>query len=92
MTFDDPQLQQHYEQVLAIMTALPEDVRPICSLMDAYYWFNLVERKDSPKARDILKRLISPELRPALRHWYLFSNGNMNPAAMEFHQFLEETI
>jgi hypothetical protein len=92
MTFDDPDLQRHFDRVATLMTSLPEEIRPIFALIDAYTWFRLIEGEQSPRLQDILQRLIAPELRPALRRWYAGFGGDMNPGAMEFHDFLERTI
>ncbi len=92
MKFDDPQLQEYYERVVSVMTSLPEDLRPICALMDAHHWFSLIEGESSPKTREAFQKLTSLELRRALKRWYKHGQGEMNPAAKEFHLFLERTI
>src|SRR6266576_3987386 len=67
MQFDDVELQQHYERVVSLVTNLPEDLRSVCGLMDAFHWFSVSEGEHSPRARDIFQRLTALELRPALR-------------------------
>lgn len=76
------------ERVVALMTSLPEDVRPICGLLDGHDWFSLVGGDDSTQAREALALLLSAELRPALRQWYLRCGSEMNPGALEFRQRL----
>jgi len=92
MQFDDPQLQRHYERVVSLITTLPEDLRSASGLMDAFHWFNVSEGERSQRARETFQRLTSRELRPALRKWYRHGQGEMNPAASEFHRLLERTI
>jgi hypothetical protein len=41
------------------MTSLPEDVRPVCGLLDGYDWFNRVDGADSQQAREELELLLS---------------------------------
>jgi hypothetical protein len=84
MTINDPQLKTHVERVVGLMTSLPEDVRPVCGLLDGYNWFSLVAGADSAQAREALSLLISAELRPGLRRWYQRCGSEMNPAALEF--------
>jgi hypothetical protein len=88
MTIADPQLRAHVERVVALMTSLPVDARPVCGLLDAYDWYGRVEGEGSPQAREALQLLLSEELRPALRAWYQRCGSNMNPAALEFRQQL----
>jgi len=77
--FDDPQLKQHYEKVVLIMTTLPEELRPICALLDAWHWFRLTEGEQSPRVSEAIRHLADPQLRPALKSWYLrTSNLNEN--------------
>lgn len=92
MKFDDRQLQEHYDKVVRLMHTLPEELRPICALMDAYTWFRLTEGEDDPRVREVVRRLTSLESRPALKQWYSYSGRNINPAAVEFHDTLERLI
>ena len=88
MTINDPQLKRHVERAVGLMTSLPEDLRPICGLLDAYQFFGLVEGAESSQAREALELLLSTELRSALRRWYERCGDDMNPAALEFRQRL----
>jgi hypothetical protein len=89
--FDDPQLQQHCERVVLIMTTLPEDFRPICALLDAWQWFRLTDGEQSPRVSEAIRHLADPQLRPALKSWYLRAS-NLNVAANEFHDIIERQI
>jgi hypothetical protein len=88
MTINDPRLKMHVERVVRLMNSLPEDVRPVCGLLDGYDWFSRVDGDDSAQAREALALLLSAELRPALRQWYRRCGSEMNPGALEFRQRL----
>jgi hypothetical protein len=89
--FDDAQLQQYCDRVVSVMTSLPENIRPICALLDAWHWFNLTEGEQSPRVREIIKRLTSSELRASLKTWYL-QHEQINGPASSFHRALENEI
>src|SRR5438874_10425044 len=86
--YADAKLQQHVERVVALMTSVPEEQRPVFGLLDAYQWFALTEGEDSPRVAEALKHLLSTGLRPALRSWYRRCGDDMNPAATEFRERL----
>ena len=88
MTINDPKLKAHVDRVVELMTSLPEDLRPVCGLLDGGYYFGLVDGVDSLQAREALDLLLSTELRPALRHWYQRCGSNMNAAAVSFRERL----
>ncbi len=88
MTINDPKLKLHVERIVGLMTSLPEDLRPICGLLDGCQFFGRVEGAESPQAREALELLLSTDLRPALRRWYQRCGSNMNQAALEFRDRL----
>lgn len=90
MTINDPQLKSHVERAVGLMTSLPEDLRPICGLLDGCHYFGLVGGAESPQAREALELLLSTGLRPALRQWYQRCGSDMNPAAVEFRERLSD--
>jgi hypothetical protein len=90
--FTDSQLQQHYERVLPLTKYLPEELRPVCALMDAYGRFRVTDGEQSPTVCEVLQILAAPELRPALRRWYRDHAGQMNPTATEFRQTLSQLL
>jgi hypothetical protein len=90
--FANPQLQEHFECVLPFTTYLPEDLRPIGALMDAYGRFRVIGGDQSPTASEALRVLTAPEFRPALRRWYRYHTAPMNPTATEFRQMLSQRI
>jgi hypothetical protein len=71
------------------MTNLPEELRPICALLDAWQWYRVAEGEESPRAREAIRQLSAPELRPALKAWYL-RQSNTNAAIDEYRQTLEQ--
>ncbi|MFO1458494.1 MAG: hypothetical protein U1G08_03730 [Verrucomicrobiota bacterium] len=81
MKFSDPQLQRHFDRVFLLTTDLPENLRPICALFDAYYRFRVTDGEQGTRTREVLAKLTPPELRPALRDWYRHPTVGMNPTA-----------
>ena len=75
---------------MSLMTGLPLEERPICALLDAYQWFQLVDGDDSPQCAEAMEHLRSTELRPALRKWYRRWGKDMNPAAIAFRERMGE--
>ena len=73
------------------MSTLPEDLRNVCALMDAYGWFKLVEGTESPKVHQVMCQLTSLELRGPLKRWYL-QFSSINPSAEELRKVLEQSI
>src|SRR5437870_12655932 len=90
MTFRDPKLQQHCERAAAVVQGCPSEQLPVLGLLDAWYWFQLVEGADSPRAAEAIEHLLSLELRPALRQWYQRWGEDMNPNALAFRDRLSE--
>lgn len=76
---------------MSIMTSLPEELRPICALLDAWHWFKLAEGEQSPRVLEAIRRLSYPEMRPALKKWYL-QQRHINTAADEFRHELEKAV
>ena len=90
MKFRDQQLQQHYDKTIACVSSCPAEQLPILALLDAWYWFQHIEGEDSPKVIEALEKLLSPQLRPALRAWYQRFGDNMNNGALRFRERLSE--
>ena len=89
--FNDTQLQQHFDHTMSLRVEnLSDEERPVFALMTAYGWFRRVDGEQSPKVCEIIDHLLLPELRPALRSWYSRSGDRINPAAMEFREYLSE--
>src|SRR5688572_27301077 len=90
MTFRDPKLQQHCERAAAVVKGCPPEQLSVLGLLDAWYWFHLVEGQDSPRAAEAIELLLSPELRPALRQWYSDAGDDMNENALQFRDRLSQ--
>jgi hypothetical protein len=90
MTFRDPQLKQHCERAAAVVKGCPAEQLPVLGLLDAWYWFRLSEGEESPRVAEAVEHLLSPELRPALRQWYLRWGADMNGNANRFRDRLSE--
>jgi len=71
-TFSDPKVQAHYDSTVAVeWGSCPPEERPVRALIDAYYRFEFEHGEDSPQVSELTEAVLSPELRPALRSWYL---------------------
>ena len=92
MTFSDAELQQRYDRTVSLATGVPEELRPVFALMDAYDAFRILEGEDSDKVHEIIQKLTSPELRPALRRWYQDPIETMNASAAGFRQKLSQFV
>ena len=90
MIFRDAKLQQHCERAAAVVTGCPQEQLPVLALLDAWYWFQLVEGEESARVAEAIEHLLSPELRPALRDWYQKWDNNMNEGALRFRDRLRE--
>ena len=90
MKFQHPELEQFYQRVMGLKVGgLPETEKPIFALMDAYGWFRVINGEQDEKLLEITNHLLSPELRPALRNWYLrHPQTNGNHAFIEFRDHL----
>ena len=88
MKFADPLLQRYVDRASAAVTGLPADQLPIFGLLDACQYFSRTDGEDSPRVREALAHLLSPELRPALRSWYQRCGDDMNLAAIKFREYL----
>ncbi|HEY6184268.1 MAG TPA: hypothetical protein VIW67_18625 [Terriglobales bacterium] len=72
--------------------SLPDEMRPVFALLDAYDWLRLIDGETALRTNKTFRLLISSELRPALRSWYRRSTGKMNPGAIALHAKLEQAI
>jgi hypothetical protein len=86
--FTDSEIQQVYERNYGCLGGLPEDQRQIAGLMAVYDWARLIRDEESSPVAEALAFLLSAEMRPALRRWYIRSGSNMNEAALEFRERL----
>jgi hypothetical protein len=84
MNIDDPDLKKHVERAAALIGGCPDHLRPIFGLFDALDAFYLKEGEQSPRVQETIRHLLSPEMRPALRDWYLSSGDNINKWALQW--------
>jgi hypothetical protein len=81
----DQQLEQYLKKLATVAVGgLTKELRPIFELMDAYDFFLIREGQESSRVQEVIRLLLSPELRPALRLWYSDSGDQINQAALEF--------
>ena len=90
MNILDERLRKHYDRTISVITGFPDDEVPVCALMDAWFWFQLIEGENSVAATEALELLLTAELRPAVRKWYRRSGDGMNPHAMKFRDELSK--
>jgi hypothetical protein len=90
VNFTDAQLQKCYDSNLAETDDLAQDLRQIRALIATYDLFQMLDGPHSVRADEILDRLVSAELRPALRGWYQRSSAETEPVSMEFLNELNE--
>ena len=88
MTFRDARLQQHCERATAVAAGCPPAQLPVLGLLDAWYWFRVTEGDDSPRVVEAIEHLLSDELRPALRQWYLRQGADLNENALRIRDYL----
>jgi len=70
---------------------LSDEERPVFALMDAHGWFGLIDGDQTAELEEIIRHLLSPELRPALRSWYRrHRTAETNTAFNEFRERLSE--
>ena len=84
MTFQDVQLQRCYDIHLGKVGDALGDLGPVYALMATYNWFAMLEGAHSARVHETINRLLSTEMRPALRHWYGRSGLEMDSIAIEF--------
>ncbi|HUE36448.1 MAG TPA: hypothetical protein VMO20_03575, partial [Candidatus Acidoferrum sp.] len=57
-------------------------------LLATYNWFAMLEGTHSARVHETIDRLLSAQIRPALRHWYGRSGLEMDSTAIEFRNQL----
>lgn len=86
----DPELRERLHRMSARDVGLPPELRPVFALMDACDFYGLLEGRESAKVQEVIRLLISEDLRPALRKWYQGSGDSLNPWATQFRERLGE--
>ena len=75
---------------MSLIAGCPLEEHPVCALLDAWHWFKMVDGENCPQAIEAIERLLSAEMRLALRSWYRRYGEDMNPAAIEFRHRIGE--
>jgi hypothetical protein len=88
VTFQDSQLQQYYDGHLGKVGNALGDLGPVNALIATYNWFAMLEGTHSARVHETIDRLLSTEVRPALRHWYGRSDLKMDSIEVEFRNQL----
>jgi hypothetical protein len=82
------QLQQCYDTHLAKVGNSLGDLGPVYALIATHNWFAMLEGTHSTRVHETIDRLLSAEIRTALRHWYRRSGLEMDSIAIEFRNHL----
>ncbi len=92
MTFEHSDVQQAYERGMALKVGgLPDEEGPVFALMDIYGFFRVAHGDQSAQVQEIIRHLLSPGLRPALRSWYREQKTiDTNSAFTDFRERLSE--
>lgn len=88
MIFRDLQLQQCYDAHLGKVGNSLGDLGPVYAIIATHNWFAMLEGVHSARVHETIDRLLSTEMRPALRHWYQRSGLEMDSIAIEFRNQL----
>ena len=92
MRFEYSDVQQAYERGMALKVGgLPDEERSVFALMDIYGFFRVSHGDQSAQVQEIIRHLLSTELRPALRSWYRRQNTiDANGAFTDFRERLSQ--
>jgi hypothetical protein len=81
-------LQQCYDAHLGKVANALGDLGPVYALIATHNWFAMLEGIHSAVVHEAIDRLLSTEMRPALRNWYGRSGLEMDSIAVEFRNQL----
>lgn len=90
MNFTDPQLQKCYETSFAAVPDLPGEQRQVSALIAAHDLFRMLEGPHSSRVHEAIEHLLSPEMRPGLRHWYQRSEAENRPGGGALRDHLSQ--
>jgi len=85
--FHDETLQRQYDRSLSLITARSEGQRAILALIETLDWFQAIEGH-SARTAEVIEALLLPQLRPALRQWYVDGGNDMSADAMNLRDRL----
>src|SRR6185437_2700944 len=88
--FTDPQLQACFDLHFVEGGAGPPELREVAALIATHDWFLMLEGSHSSRVHETIERLLSPGLRPGLRHWYRRLSCHMEAVAIEFRNQLSQ--
>jgi len=83
VTFQDTQLQQYYDLHLGKVANALGELGPVHTLIAAHVWFAMLEGAHSARVHEIIDRLLSAPMRPALRRWYGRSGVEIDSTAVD---------
>lgn len=88
INFADPQLEKCYERSLGEASDRFGELRQVAALIRAHDVCRLIDGPGSPKVRELVQHLLSPELRPMLRKWYARSRDDLTGPEMALRNHL----
>lgn len=88
MNFEDAQLQKCYDGQLAEAGETSEGLRQVRALIATHDMFQMFEGTHSARVHETIERLLSAQMRPALRRWYQRPGATTDCAAVEFRDQL----
>ena len=88
MNFEDTQLQKCFDGQLAEAAETSEDLRQVCALIATHDVFQMLEGTHSARVHATIDRLLSAQMRPALRRWYQRPGAGTDYATVEFRDQL----
>jgi hypothetical protein len=88
VNFTDPQLKKYYESTLDEATDFSFVMRQVGALINTHDFFQMLEGPHSARVHETVQHLLSPEMRPGLRRWYLIDDSDTDPSAAAFRDQL----
>ena len=90
MNFTDPQLQKCYEKEFVEACDVSAKLRQVRALIAAHDLFQMLEGPHSSRVHETIWHLLLPKLRPGLRRWYQRAGAEIDPATVEFRDYLSQ--
>jgi hypothetical protein len=88
VNFRDAQLEKCYDNQLAEAGETSGDLRQMCALIATHDTFQMFEGTHSARVHETIERLLSAQMRPALRRWYQRPGAGTDCATVELRDQL----
>ena len=90
MNFSDLQLEECYARNFTSVAGFSDEERKVCALIAVHDFFAMLEGPHSARVHETIDHLLSPKLRSGLRDWYRRCGKELNPAAIDFRERLNQ--